>query len=365
MRGTNGKLKRASREAADWVSALKMARDTDPNIDTLAQRFQGWLDAAPENRAAFDEAQSLCEGLGELHDRARWNLEERPEPPELERGESSQREWASFRGRVLAGVLLLALGGGFLYLRNTTDLFCTTSSTDPRCPLSQGRQTSPAGRTLRLALSDGTRVILGGQIWLDLDTRHRLTRLESGQASFQVTKAQTPFEVTVGPVRVKTVGTAFSVKKTGLNSSEIVVSEGELEVFAPNNQYERVKFGQAADFNGSQLRVHAIGASPESPANFRAGPMLRFRQTPLGEAVRQFNLYNTDPILEVDRNAAQERVGGQFFATNPEGFAEVVEESLRLQRSVAHDPIRGIDIIRLSKPRGGRPPSTGAFTGRS
>ena len=55
--------------------------------------------------------------------------------------------------------------------------------------------------------------------------------------------------------------------------------------------------------------------------------MLVFAETPLGEAVEQFNRRNGLQIILGDRELAEQRVGGKTRVDSPETFVRVLETS--------------------------------------
>ncbi|MGH6613706.1 FecR family protein [Sphingomonas sp.] len=189
------------------------------------------------------------------------------------------------------------------------------------------------GEVRRVPLADGSIAVVNTQSTVDvtIGDQVRTIRLEQGEAWFQVAhdKAR-PFTVETGPVRVRAVGTAFSVRRFG-NGSEVLVNEGVVEAWLAGAERRLVRLtaGQRAflaDRGGTPIAVE--GAEAERGLAWRAGK-IDLAGEPLSYAVAEFNRYNDRKLVIADSALAGERFYGVFRVDDPEGFAVTVHDSLK------------------------------------
>jgi transmembrane sensor len=231
-------------------------------------------------------------------------------------------------------------------------------------------------------LADGSRVTLNtdSELKVSLEPRERVVSLDRGEAYFEVAKDKSrPFIVNVGPKRVTAVGTQFSVRRDG-DSIQVIVTEGTVRMedrrarassasaqsptaaqvprstqtpaseqaatssSAPGSA-EAVPQGSPASLSspgsadvillpaGSVARAEAdavlVRNEPlteiEQHLSWRSG-LLTFRDTPLADAVAEFNRYNERKIVIEDPRIALLQLGGVFRSTNIDPFIELLEQ---------------------------------------
>ena len=349
MTETKPHTKAAHQEATNWVVSLHFASERDNELDALLPQFERWLDAEPGNRGAFASVQSHWDTLEMLDDRGRWGIDDLVESV----GSAEQVGWYRFwspgwgwaLGVTLLAFLILGLGALLHYSPGVRSA-CPApfKMTHGQCALGEGRQAS--SMPTQLVLTDGTRVSYLGELIVSLTSEHRRVYLQRGEASFNVSKQERPFWVSLGNAWVKAVGTEFSVKRIGATISTTRVTEGKVEIFVAD-QHGFVQAGEVGEFDGFKLTVHPTGHTRAfvDPDGQR---MLQFQHAPLGEAVWEFNRYNPRAILTVDDQIAQQLIGGFFVATDPDGFAAVVDATFGFKHIISNDPVRGIKLIRLS-----------------
>ena len=177
---------------------------------------------------------------------------------------------------------------------------------------------------------------------------HRNARevaLTRGEAWFKVAHDKTrPFIVSAGRIRVRAVGTAFSVRRHD-DGADVQVTGGVVETWTVGEEERRIQVAA-----GSKAYVAAYeppkivqaSADVERSLAWREGQIVLEGET-LDEAVAQFNRYNARKLVISDPNLAAEKLVGQFRATEPQIFAEAVATTLGA--TVAQDG----DIIRLSR----------------
>jgi transmembrane sensor len=216
--------------------------------------------------------------------------------------------------------------------------------------------TGPAYRTevgglAAVPLTDGSKVALNtdSEIRVALDEKERHIYLKRGEAFFEVAKdPNRPFIVQVGNKRVIAVGTKFSVRYLPSahtliggdgDDTRVLVAEGTVRM-------EGVRDPQASGLS-TQHSVLTVGTiaralddaflveenrSVEIERNltWRAG-QLTFRDTPLADAVAEFNRYNARKIVIEDASVAALQVGGIFRATNIDPFVRLIEQAFPIQ----------------------------------
>src|SRR3546814_6338531 len=127
----------------------------------------------------------------------------------------------------------------------------------------------------------------------------RQIALKSGEAWFQVAKDRArPFVVEIGDVRVRAVGTAFSVRREA-NGVDVQVTEGVVEVWRVGDEanIRRVSAGKRA-FVAPDKAVVSVAAATEAidrALAWRTGQLV-FDGDTVAEAVAEFNRYNVRKI---------------------------------------------------------------------
>ena len=197
----------------------------------------------------------------------------------------------------------------------------------------------------RMALPDGSRVELkdGTQLVVQYSENERRVKLTGGEAHFSVWKDRArPFVVDAAGVEVRAVGTAFNVRLDPQNVS-VLVTEGRVSVAridpdAPerlgDTPLQLVTVGQQATVALAQADTPRIAAvTIEDIARELAwqAPRLQFAETPLAEAVAEFNRLNRHQLELADPLLGELRIGGTFRPDNVEGFIRLLDETLGLQ----------------------------------
>lgn len=209
----------------------------------------------------------------------------------------------------------------------------------------------------RIMLEDGSVVELNSssEVNVQYTLSERGVRLVRGEAHFTVAKdSARPFSVEAGTVAMRAVGTAFNVRLT-TDRVEVLVTEGTVHIgAAPEHEVEPLHSG-AIEATGDvrQLQVASLllaaneraiiatafpGAAPAfeptavervKPEAIREalawhGPRLVFVDTPLGEAIEQFNRRNPVQLELADPALAKLAIGGSFRAENVEAFVRLL-----------------------------------------
>jgi transmembrane sensor len=207
---------------------------------------------------------------------------------------------------------------------------------------SQTSYSTPVGGIASVPMSDGSKVTLNtdSKIRLDVTKTQRLVELEQGEAFFDVAKDPSrPFIVTAGSKRVVAVGTKFSVRREH-NELQVFVTEGRVrveDVAAPSSEHDALltlSAGSLARGEDDALLVQQQTVPEiERHLSWRTGYLI-FRDTPLADAVAEFNRYNSQQLVIDDPRVAEIRVSGKFRPTQYEAFGRLMQEgfSVRMQR---------------------------------
>jgi transmembrane sensor len=200
------------------------------------------------------------------------------------------------------------------------------------------------GEIRRVPLSDGSVVAINTQsvVEVAMHPNVREVTLARGEAWFQVAHdKKRPFIVSAGRIRVRAVGTAFSVRRHD-DGAEVQVTEGVVETWTVGEENRRVQVAA-----GSRAYVAEYEPPKPIPASgdierslaWREGQIVLEGQT-LDEAVAQFNRYNAKKLLISDPGLAAEKLVGQFRATDPKTFAEAIATTLGATVDEQGDTIR-------------------------
>jgi transmembrane sensor len=208
----------------------------------------------------------------------------------------------------------------------------------------------------RVTLRDGSVMELNGgtAVQVKFTAPERRVRLLRGEAHFTVAKNPTrPFSVEAGSVAVRAVGTAFNVR-LGAADVEVLVTQGKVSV----SEVERVGSTAVPQLESLRtdrsppvsvllqanertlipvLRPATLPVAPPSlvverikPEVVREalawqGPRIVFLDTPLAEAIGQFNRRNHLQLELVDEELAVLPIGGSFRAENVDAFVRLLE----------------------------------------
>lgn len=317
--------------------------------DAEAAAFARWRAAAPAHEAAVQRAEATHRQLGRLRDFA-GAADLLAEADELI-AHASSRATPSAGRRRLRFVLPAAVALAACW---TLALWVNAPSPPHRSDPAPGSATvsySAPDQRRTVALADGSSLLLqrGSVTTVSFVPAERRIALQQGEAHFTVAHdTARPFIVSVDGVRIRAVGTAFNVERQP-SGVEIVVTEGVVEVTreapaAPTDAPLRLAHHQTAfiplapaaplpapaQLNEHDLRVRLAWQAPR----------LHFADTPLAEAVAQFNRYSPVQLTLADPSLGARAVGGEFDAANAVAFAQLLAASgdLRVE-TVAPDQI--------------------------
>jgi len=286
-----------------------------------------WLRANPRHTEAVTQHAAALERMMQLYE---WQPGHDSEPnPDLFKPSRSvaalrwartQRLWSA--GLATAAALLLG--------------FVLWSARPAVVPVA-GTPKSYLHVNERLALPDGSRIELkdGTKVVVQYSETERRVNLTGGEAHFTVWKDRArPFIVDAGGVEVRAVGTAFNVRLEE-KSVEVLVTEGHVKVAGTPEQMAG-DLAQLPDVLQGERAVLARNEPVQAPVvapvsveeisrelDWQA-PRLQFYETPLADAVAEFNRLNRQQIIIADAELATLRIGGTFRPDNVEGFVRLL-----------------------------------------
>lgn len=349
-------------QAATWAVRRRSGLDADGQA-----RLQAWLAADPRHAAALQALSATLDGVQQLpaSERARLRAglpdqyRQRRQPARPSLWPQRLRSWVPQAAAAAAAVVALAAvgTGGFLWWQQPVfeQAYATQRGQQILATLPDDAHTATT-----VQLDAGTR--LNAQLFRD----RREVALSEGQAMFTVhADAGRPFHVLAGGWRITVVGTRFSVRHTatGLAAGHTVVAveEGRVRVqplprkegAPPSTQAPAVVelgAGQmlsgddGGDSHGDGDATHGLGRlsaiAPAAVAPWRSG-RISFNQTPLAQALAEFERYGPTGLVVRDPAVAALPVGGSYGLQQSRRFAEFLPHLLPV-RLVQRDGVTEI-----------------------
>lgn len=332
----NANSRRIERAAAAWLAR----RDAGDWSAREQAQLDAWLGESDAHRVAWlrlgsaweqaDRLKALGAGVpaGRIPPRGQWMLSPHFDAPEARsptnvfaRGRAARTWRPSRMFAAAAAMLLMALLAGGWLLR--------WHDAEPR-PQPVVYRTG-IGNSSSVRLADGSEATLSSDTVIAVSFSHeeRELDLRHGEAFFEVRKDRSrPFVVHVDGRRVIAVGTRFAVRRDGDAGLRVVVTQGlvRLESVPDSNAVTLLPPGSVAQLAGDTLDVrHLPVERARELLSWREGFVV-FHDTPLADAVREFNRYNTRKLVIGDATIADLRVGGHFRWSNEEGFVRLIEQ---------------------------------------
>jgi transmembrane sensor len=302
--------------AAEWATRID-AGSIDPDTD---EELRLWLEGHPHRRGALLRAEAALSFLD--RGRALAGVIPRPKPRPI---------WIR-RKFLFAGAALAAGIVGLAILISVPHRYGTA-----------------IGEIRQVSLSDGSLLAINTQsaVEVAMHADRREITLTRGEAWFRVAHdRQRPFTVSAGRIRVRAVGTAFSVRRHD-DGADVQVTEGVVETWTVGEEDRRVRVAAGSKANVTEYQAPTLIAAARADIDrslaWREGQIVLEGET-LDEAASQFNRYNERKLVISDPGLAAEKLVGQFHATEPMTFAGAVATTLGARIDEAGD------TIRLSRP---------------
>jgi transmembrane sensor len=314
-------------QAADWVARRSAGCSPDEE-----HAFQAWYAADRRHQGAFlraeaawtllDRAQilthgQLAQGKASATDIALQVLEP-PAPLLTDRVPARHKRT---RRAVVGGAIAAAAGAAAI---------ATAYSLSRRLSLTTGR-----GELRNVPLADRSVATINtdSQIDVDMSAQLRHVQLVKGEAWFEVAKnPDAPFVVSAGDVRVRAVGTAFSVRRHDAGA-DVLVTEGVVEAWNVKDNTKKVSLtaGAVAFVPNAPTRAQ-VAMQPldvDRKLAWRTREIILQRDS-LSSAVAEFNRYNDRQIVIADPALDKAQLVGGFAVDQPEIFARAVHATLNV-----------------------------------
>ncbi|MEN4904430.1 FecR family protein [Luteimonas sp. TWI1416] len=323
-----GDRERDEQAAAAWL----LRQDNGPWSERDAAELETWLAQSAGHRAAYYRFKGAWQEVGRLQ----ALLGQAGTAPEPVRAAAPPNVEVRTRRRRLPGLALAASVACVLGLAALVQLSWSRGDV----------YATRIGALEAVALPDGSRLTLNtdSRLRVDMAGDDRRVRLRQGEAFFEVAKDPTrPFVVEAGDTRIIAVGTAFSVRRDG-DDVQVVVTEGRVRIETAGGpdevlQAPLLEAGMAARTQGDAVLVRA--RSPVELAqdlSWRTGQLV-FRDTPMAEAIAEFNRYNARKLVVEDPAVGALRVGGIFRATELDAFVSLIQQGFPVQARTEDDRI--------------------------
>ncbi|MBJ6122988.1 FecR family protein [Sphingomonas mollis] len=306
-------------EAARWILRREEPEWTERDEAELAS----WLDLAMTHRAAFWrlehgwQAADRIAALGEA--RAAGPLRRRRSSRWTKMPDYLPR-WALSAG--IAASLTLAVGG-----------IWWGGPIRPWGKAETGDYRTPQGGRRSLTLADGSHVDMNTATLLrrSPDLQGREVWLDSGEAYFDIVHDPgRPFVVHAGPRTITVLGTRFSVRNDGAKVTVVVLS-GRVNVRDTQASAGSIKSVVVDAGDIAVARADRIEVDPDLPEKVEALTAWRdgrivFDNTPLADAVAEFNRYGNPP-MRTDPAVGTLRIGGSFRTDEADNFVALLQRA--------------------------------------
>ena len=282
MSAATGVSEAVLRQAAEWLVRLQCGELRGEQ----ARAFEAWHAADPAHAHAWTRAQGLLA-----------QFEQVPAPV--------LRDAARLRGerrRLLRGLAWIAVAAPAGWAGSRL-LPWQAWSADVR---------TATGEIRRMALADGTELVLGTATALDVryGPDERLLWLRAGEIMIETAPdpAGRPFVVRTAQGRLRALGTRFTVRGDGARTW-VAVLDGAVEVSPAHGATPRVlRAGEALDVDDTG--AGRVAVADETAAAWTRG-MLAVHDRPLGEVVAELARYRPG-VLRCDPAVADLPVSGAF-----------------------------------------------------
>jgi transmembrane sensor len=340
-------------DAVDWDRLARYLAGESSAAE--ADEVRGWLANDPARgellralgaalELAADPAPAGLDvdaALGRVHARMDEDVE-RPVIPFRPRRHPARVGWSAPALRMAAAVLLL-IGGAFLAMRMVRGAGDASSV--------QAFSTA-VGERDSVRLPDGTRVLLGPGSRLTYAEDYGRERREvhlRGEAMFDVRHdAARPFAVRAGGVRVRDIGTAFTVRTGPGGEVRVVVTSGSVAVRSeaqPASAETVLRRGDRATMNEGHVRAQRAAATPEDLAWTRGE--LVFRDAPLDQVAADVRRWYGIELRADDPAVAGRRLTASFGDEPREQVVRVIALALGAEAAVRGDTA----VLRDGAPR--------------
>lgn len=314
--------------AAEWAVRVQCSDITRQELLVL----NTWLKADPENAEAYARINKIAylglvlrerrHELAKLHGYQRLLTAERSEASGITQRRPLRWAAASLACSILAIVAVT---------------YWQTASMD-RYVVRHGEQRS-------VTLSDGSHMVVNTdtEVRVLYDRTARVIALPRGEAFFDVARVpDRPFIVRAGDMRIQALGTKFSVRHDGTDTT-VVVTAGRVRVSRDGN-----KDAAAQDlFPGEQLQLNPrapeaaqiVRVDAERITSWSSGA-IEFEDATLSEVVSEVNRYTSKRFVIGDPELNRIRLSGQFRIGDMESVKFALRDRFDIETTESKDQIR-------------------------
>jgi transmembrane sensor len=210
------------------------------------------------------------------------------------------------------------------------------------------------GETLKVTLSDGSTIALGGDTRIEVRLSKKLRSIElgKGEALFTVAKEPNrPFKVRVGDATIVAIGTAFDVQRDS-DRAIVSVTEGRVMVepvahflpvsviqsFEPKLRTVHLNAGQQTIAGSAGIEEPTEVEDPAAATSWVSG-RLAFRMQPLHYVLEDVNRYAMKPIVLEGEGLDAIQITGTVERSNIAGWVGSLERAFDLQVTEESDRI--------------------------
>ncbi len=317
---------RMDKEAAEWL--VKRDRGFTPEEQDA---FFLWLGENPKHGDYFAGQSETWQEFDLL---AQWLPEHSEEPnPDLLAHGMPRRHWGHWRTVTAMAASIAAIF--FIWSAWFGDVGEAPVKTEHIVAGDYGYH----------VLEDGSELDMnrGAEVLVEYSDDTRLVRLLTGEVHFTVAKnPDRPFVVRARGADVRAIGTAFNVLLQS-DKVEVLVTEGKVRMepsslaTGDGSFLSRSAPPQALDLAVGQRSIFLLEAeNPKFELDVVAPnaieeilswkhETLEFDETPLAEAVLEFNRRNDIQLVIADEALRLEPIGGTFRSNNVDGFTNLLE----------------------------------------
>jgi len=316
MKAMTPQINHIDREAAGWLTKVEAG-----GLSATEQAaLDAWLAADTRHFGAYLKAKAVL-----AHAERFKKL-----PQNIQAGQdvsTQSRRRVIMAGSIAASLVALAVGGSFLWSSLREDVYATK-----------------LGEIRRIALVDGSVITLNTQskAIVRYSPATRAVTLVQGEALFDVAKNKArAFVVEVNGIKVRAVGTSFSVRALVDRPLEVLVREGVVKMDLAR---EKAVF-LSANSRAVMSPDGAIAVEVLTPVKvagdlaWKSGHIILQHRT-LNFAAKEFSRYSKTMIVIEEPSVGDLTVTGIFASDDPVAFARAVALSLKLNVEVGDHEVR-------------------------
>jgi transmembrane sensor len=316
--------------AARWMACDDLSQSPE------REQHQRWLEASPDNQAAWDAVEEMWGVFDDAEDNdliAAMGRAARQAKPEPVRSFWPQAIAASIAVVAVSATLLVgAQGGWFGHAGKSQVVASNSAASDPQRVFGAADYVTGRGQKTIVDLTDGTRVTLDADSAVDVafSSGRRDVRLLRGRAFFDVAHDPAhPFAVQADNRVVTALGTQFDVRLTP-GAVRVVLAQGSVSVVgvAGSASAPLVKLRP-----GEAFAAHGAEAGKVVPIDLDDAlawkqDVVEFENEPLAAAVAKLNRYTRAQIIIKDPKVAAMRITGLFRTGDIVRFGRNVSQVL-------------------------------------